>query len=138
LQFAIAAPGKELSSSQMKSLKARMKDSRKNGEPFVDLSGIGIEKTPNYLIEKMGNLEKIDFSFNNLHEWPELEPFRNLQVLDLSGNKLRSIAPTIGMLTTLKELNLNGNNLSVLPPEIGDLSRLEKLGKQSHILFLKH
>jgi Leucine-rich repeat (LRR) protein len=86
-----------------------------------------LDVIPQYVNEHLSDYTSFDFSFNNIVDWPEFSPFKHLQVLRLSGNKLTSIPPQIGILVGLRELYLNGNMLHSLPPEIGDLSTLEKL-----------
>jgi hypothetical protein len=51
----------------------------------------------------------------------------NLQVLELTGNRLTSLPPEIGQLTNLANLSLERNQLTSLPPEIGQLTKLERL-----------
>lgn len=47
--------------------------------------------------------------------------------LDLSIQRLKTLPPEIGKLTSLEELALDVNNLVTLPPEIGNLINLKKL-----------
>ncbi|MCB9186011.1 MAG: leucine-rich repeat domain-containing protein [Flavobacteriales bacterium] len=53
--------------------------------------------------------------------------FPNLQWLDLSRNRLKSIPPQIGLLKNLKKLILNKNKIEALPAEIGQLEDLREL-----------
>jgi Leucine-rich repeat (LRR) protein len=48
-----------------------------------------------------------------------------LRLLDLSANRLSSLSPTLGDLTSLRSLFLNQNRLQVLPKQLGRLARLE-------------
>jgi leucine-rich repeat protein SHOC2 len=62
------------------------------------------------------------------HIPPEvLTSFPNLQLLDLSKNRIREIPPAIGLLKKLKKLILFKNLIETLPPEFGDLSELQML-----------
>lgn len=53
--------------------------------------------------------------------------FPNLQWLDLSRNRLKTIPSQLGMLKKLKKLILNKNKIEALPSEIGDLEDLRIL-----------
>ncbi|MBI1286687.1 MAG: hypothetical protein GC178_03830 [Flavobacteriales bacterium] len=53
--------------------------------------------------------------------------FPNLQWLDLSRNRLKSIPPELGLLKNLKKLILNKNKIEELPAEIGQLEDLREL-----------
>lgn len=58
---------------------------------------------------------------------PEIGDFENLESLDLSYNKFKTLPSKIGNLKKLKKLNLDENRLNKLPPEIGLLNNLESL-----------
>lgn len=61
----------------------------------------------------------------------------SLSNLQLNGASLKSIPPSISILTTLDELHLVGNNLNKIPPEVGNLSRLSMLNlMDNHLLEL--
>lgn len=53
--------------------------------------------------------------------------FPNLQLLDLSKNRIREIPPSIGLLKKLKKLILFKNLIETLPAEIGELTDLQML-----------
>ena len=53
--------------------------------------------------------------------------FPNLQLLDLSRNRIREVPPEIGMLKKLKKLILERNKIEALPAEIGELEDLREL-----------
>ncbi len=63
-----------------------------------------------------------------LTEFPmELLIFKEMKILNLSGNQLTSIPPEIGQLVNLKTLNLSGNQLTSISPEIVQLVNLQEL-----------
>ena len=49
------------------------------------------------------------------------------EVVDLSSMSLRTLAPEVGKLTSLRELRLDGNQLTSLPSAVGELRNLEVL-----------
>ncbi len=53
--------------------------------------------------------------------------FPNLQLLDLSKNRLTEIPPQIGLLKKLKKLILFKNRIEALPAQIGELEDLREL-----------
>ncbi|XP_066571943.1 uncharacterized protein LOC136760440 [Amia ocellicauda] len=57
----------------------------------------------------------------------EIGQLRNLSVLNLDTNELRSIPVEIGDLQNLERLTLSNNYLSALPEEIGQLRKLTSL-----------
>ncbi len=59
-----------------------------------------------------------------VNNWQHLD---SLTVLDLSGNELKSLPESFGLLRHLKTLDLNGNQLQSLPESFGLLHRLETL-----------
>lgn len=135
LQFAIPAPkGKLLSNKALTELKTRIKNAEDSKSLTLELEGLELEKIPKHVYTHMAHYTSLSFSFNSFSDWPDMYSFSRLEVLNLSGNKLTSIAATLGAITTLKELYLNGNQIKVLPPEIGDLSNLEKLNLSNNQL----
>lgn len=57
----------------------------------------------------------------------EIGKLVNLQVLDASSNKLRSLPAEIGDLSRLREMLLNNNYLRTFPFEMGKLFKLQIL-----------
>lgn len=57
----------------------------------------------------------------------EAAAFPALEVLDLSGNPLTTLAPSIGSLGCLRELRLSQTRLAALPAEMAQLTQLEVL-----------
>jgi len=139
LQFAIPNTTSPLTSSQMREVKQRLEGIAANPSGVIDLEGTAIDRLPGELFEKRFPLFKfctLRLAFNKFIDFPDLEAFTKLELLDLSGNRLVSLPPTIGLLTSLKELYLNGNQLKMLPNEIGDLTALTALNLSNN--RLKH
>eukprot|EP01119_Soliformovum_irregulare_P006010 TRINITY_DN1775_c0_g1_i1.p1 TRINITY_DN1775_c0_g1~~TRINITY_DN1775_c0_g1_i1.p1 ORF type:complete len:603 (+),score=187.01 TRINITY_DN1775_c0_g1_i1:271-1809(+) len=128
LQFAIPTPkGRALSAAQRREIKQKLKEADGNKELFLDLEALGIDRLPSWVASHLAHFTTFALGFNKFSDFPDLSPFKNLQSLNLSGNQLTALPPSIGMLVQLKELLVNGNLLKTLPPELGDLVSLEKL-----------
>jgi hypothetical protein len=60
----------------------------------------------------------------------------NLQKLNVSGNRLLTLPPTIALLTALTKLDIKGNEIHELPSEVGELSSVVKID-MSHNMMTK-
>lgn len=60
---------------------------------------------------------------------------KNLEILDLSGNRIKKLPDSIGDLTNLKVLHLQGNDLTVFPNNITKLTNLETLNLNDNKLY---
>ena len=58
----------------------------------------------------------------------------SLQLLCLSGNRLRALPTEVGQMRELTSLRLEGNELAALPYAIGDLKKLEQLWLGCNVL----
>lgn len=69
-------------------------------------------------IESLGNLTKLDISYNNLSRLgnaPALHRLEGLQEFNVAGNRLENLQDVIGNLTTsMEKLNLSGSNIGKL------------------------
>ena len=92
-------------------------------ETYVHVPG---QKIPKFL-PRMPCLETLDFRECNLTEIPEFLCMPHIKTFILHKNKLNSVTPQIGNMTSLEELNLDQNNLTTLPPEITKLKKLQIL-----------
>jgi len=76
-------------------------------ETFVNLSGLGLEVLPVWLL-KFENLERLYCQYNKLTSLPE---FPNLKILNCSNNELDSLPEY----PKLEMLNCSNNKLTTLP-----------------------
>lgn len=70
---------------------------------------------------------RLDLSDQKLKEVPDLRPFKNLNALDLSHNKLRGLPTWVGELANLQELRVSRNKLVEFPEGICKLTHLKRL-----------
>jgi Leucine-rich repeat (LRR) protein len=61
----------------------------------------------------------------------------NLQKLNVSGNRLLTLPPTVALLTALTKLDIKGNEIHELPSEIGELVSVVKID-MSHNMLTKY
>lgn len=74
------------------------------------------------------NLQVLDVSGNNLSAFPvEALKLPKLVSLDLSDNPVKAIPQEIGSLTGLTRLNLRNTSITTLPSTVGSLSSLSSL-----------
>lgn len=74
-------------------------------------------------IVKLGKLQELDLSFNQIKEIPHLP--KSLLILNLGHNNLSEFPKTLFHLENLKELILQGNSFPEIPKEITQLVNLE-------------
>jgi len=70
-----------------------------------------------YSEERKPGIKRLSKEIGSLHD---------LEVLDLSGNKLQGIPPEISQLVNLKKLDVSSNHLQNIPPEINRLTSLRE------------
>ncbi|MBL4648865.1 MAG: leucine-rich repeat domain-containing protein, partial [Aureispira sp.] len=74
------------------------------------------------------NLRQLYLSNNNFQETPyEISALKQLEILDLSYNKIDTISPEIEYLKNLKVLFLAHNNISKIPSELANLTQLTQI-----------
>jgi Leucine-rich repeat (LRR) protein len=79
-------------------------------------------------LEKLGNLNQLDFDGNNFGYFPfSFTKLNNLSALYMDGNQIEYLPAEIGNLHRLTELDLNANLLTSLPIEFGNLESLKVL-----------
>ncbi|KAL5712941.1 Plant intracellular Ras-group-related LRR protein 6 [Ranunculus cassubicifolius] len=94
----------------------------------ADLSGMSLTTLPNPSFN-LAILHKLDLSNNHLERIPEslTARLRNVVVLDMHSNQLKSLPNSIGCLFKLRHLNVSGNLLESLPKTIENCRSLEEL-----------
>jgi len=87
----------------------------------------GLEQLPQAL-ERFTKLKELHIAYQpSLTEVSFKDNFKSLRVLILSNNSLKTLPPTIGLLTELIKLYAAHNQLQLLPAEIGNLKKLQVL-----------
>lgn len=79
------------------------------------------------LRQSLPNLQKLDISNNQITEFDNITMFDNLEFLQASGNKIRSIPSSIKNLKKLEFLYLGNNKLEVINPALSSLQNLKLL-----------
>ena len=102
--------------------------SRLTNLTMVKLGSNQFKRIPRVLMS-MKSLTCIDLSFNQISEiesFPE-ECWSNVKTLDLEGNALGKLPPSIMYLKSLKDLELRNCRLKEIPENIGRLKKLREL-----------
>ena len=95
-----------------------------DGKKELCLQGRKLDQVPDALT-KMTDLEVLDLSDNKLAELPEgLKNLNQLTTLVLSGNRLEEIPSVVCQLKTLTTLDVAYNTISRLPESISNLDKL--------------
>ncbi len=79
-------------------------------------------------------VRRLDLSKAKLKELPDLRMFRNLNALDLSNNRLKTLPPWFGELVYLQELRMSRNKLEEFPEQICRLKNLKRLDMSRNAL----
>ena len=79
-------------------------------------------------LEHKEEVKSLNLSYTFSGEAPDVfDQFPNLEILNLSSNRLTNLPPTLFRCAKLKILKLSRNKLSLLPAEISQLKNLEEL-----------
>ena len=79
-------------------------------------------------VARFPNLQVLNLSANKIKVIPpDIEELKNLQILILADNKIKVLPPQLGELENLTQLYLGGNKLVVVPAWVGGLAKLRKL-----------
>lgn len=90
----------------------------------IDMARQGLSSLPD-IFNSLKNLQSINLLGNKFEYFPKaLSKATNINELSLSSNELIFIGPEIGELIKLEMLILNFNKLDNIPPEIGNLRNL--------------
>jgi Leucine-rich repeat (LRR) protein len=90
----------------------------------INLKHCGLTKFPMEILQ-CKNLEELDLYGNKIDSIPQqIFVLRKLRILSLSKNRITKLPSSIGSLEKLRELHLQANKLTALPPEIEHLDSL--------------
>jgi len=104
------------------------------GEPWVNLSGAGFTSVPD-MIYQFPKAVFLDLASNYIiHADIDPSGFPELEELNLSGNQISTVPPSIERLRGLETLNLSGNRITSLPSALGRLKNLETLSLGGNML----
>ena len=138
--------------TQKKVIESIITVTKSSKHPSINLSRYNLDKIPTSLLElshltqlnlshnklsdgqltllanHLPNLEIVDISLNRLTAVPDsIGQLTQLTSLDLSDNRLATVPDSIGLLTQLTSLDLSGNRLTTVPDSIGQLTQLTSL-----------
>lgn len=124
VQLVVSGPaGVQMGNS---ALKSHLETSQKTG--VFQLTGKGLPEFPEELQRLTANLRTVDVSGNKIEVLPpSIGNFLQMKSLTLNCNKLASLPAEIGKLKKLETLSLNGNRIQQLPPTLGQLKALRTL-----------
>ena len=112
-----------LSAEDLRQLLSRCPDGRLK----LDLSGRGLTSVPES-VSQLTEVEVLDLSGNPIRTLPQqLCNFQNLKTLKLSRCNLIEIESVIIPLTSLEELDLSQNEIETLPQDLSKLKHLKTL-----------
>jgi CCR4-NOT transcription complex subunit 6 len=100
----------------------------------LDCGGLGLKNLSKQVF-LYDFLVRLHIPHNQIQRLPaEIGNLKQLQFMDISGNRLTILPPELGKCTELKELLLFDNQIRDLPGELGTLYRLELLGLEGNPL----
>ncbi|MBU3678983.1 MAG: leucine-rich repeat domain-containing protein [Candidatus Kapabacteria bacterium] len=93
---------------------------------YLSVRGKGLSSLQG--LAQFKNLQVLDASGNELQAFPmELLKLSKVVSLDLSDNPIKTIPQEIGTMTALTRINLRNTSITSLPPTVGLLSNLSNL-----------
>lgn len=92
------------------------------------------------VLNNFKKLNTLGLSSNKIARIPDsfFENLTTLKSLDISVNHIRSLPPSISLLTSLTLLNVGCNSLYATPEELCGLTSLQKLHLQGNVTFQSH
>jgi alpha-D-glucose phosphate-specific phosphoglucomutase len=105
----------------------RIEQTRSEGSPRLDLSGLGLATLPGS-VGRLTHLQQLVISNNRLTTLPDsLFLLSRLHQLIASDNQLITLPENLGHLTHLETLDVSRNELIDLPTSIGEMRSLQHL-----------
>ncbi|GAB4184566.1 MAG: hypothetical protein Tsb0015_00690 [Simkaniaceae bacterium] len=95
-------------------------------EYVLDVSETSLTALPDWVPEKMPDLETLDISHTLVAKLPDLAALKNLYHLDVSFTSISELPSNLNELTNLQFLNLSNTDIEVLP-NLPGLKSLEQL-----------
>eukprot|EP00052_Salpingoeca_macrocollata_P022994 m.201166 g.201166 ORF g.201166 m.201166 type:complete len:414 (+) comp21932_c0_seq5:170-1411(+) len=93
----------------------------------LTLSECGLREVPPSLTQALPQLRSIDFSHNDLSDFPVGVCGAHVTALNLSSNRLATVPHAIGSMAALTVLNLQSNQLRSVSGQVGRLQALRRL-----------
>ncbi|KAK5650149.1 hypothetical protein RI129_001178 [Pyrocoelia pectoralis] len=92
----------------------------------------------NYFVN-ISNLIQLNVSWNSIHNCQAGKQFLNIEVLDMSHNKMWNVPKCLENIGLLRKLYLNSNNISVIEPKsFMHLTSLEQLNLNENFIEVIH
>ncbi|GFO30188.1 leucine-rich repeat protein 1-like [Plakobranchus ocellatus] len=105
----------------------------------LDLSYNNLTELPESFAA-LRNLTYLDLAHNSFEEFPSVlasDTFcKNLVLLDMKDNEMRTLSPEFTKLSVLQSINLNCNRLRYLPERLGLMPRLSSIHVSNNLLEL--
>ena len=105
----------------------KIEGARLSGAKELALRNLNLDLVPLYLSD-LKQLQALDLSGNKITEIPGwIGHLSHLRTLNLSSNLLTSVPSSLGELKKLQNLDISNNKLTSLPESFGDLRQLQNL-----------
>ncbi|XP_040218257.1 leucine-rich repeat-containing protein 20 [Rana temporaria] len=116
----------------------RVNDLIESGGHHFDLSGCCLTAFPTGLILATSSvsdkISSISLANNELKGMAKkfFTTYKNIEELDLQGNKLEKLPVEVGLLPKLKTINLSKNKFEVFPEELTKIQSMESINLESN------
>ena len=101
-------------------------DLKEEDESIIEIEGQELTAFPKDIFTKFFDVEELYLAENKIKSIPsKIDQLKNLKILDLVGNNIRSIPKALIKVTKLNELHLSNNKITQIPAFISDLTNLK-------------